>query len=673
MTATAALAPSAGVGGHAAAPARHAYNLGLQGMRGIAILLVLLNHAHVPGFQGGFIGVDVFFVISGYLIGGLLLRELQTTGRIDLWAFYARRVRRLLPAAVLLILVVLLGIRFLYAPHEQDELLSSARASALYAANLWFASRPTDYFGGHTEANPLLHLWSLAVEEQFYLFWPLLMLAVCRGAGGADPRRRVTALIVGAGVVSLAACIVVSLVHFKYAFFLTPMRVWEFGAGMLVAMRPGWSRALSPRALQGVGVFALAALAVANLRFDGSLQFPGFWAVIPVAAAVGLLLAAERGQASWVGRLLEARPLRWVGDCSYSVYLWHWPVLIAAAVWTSTPGPLLTASLVVLSVLLGWLSYLGVEQVFMRRLWQGASPVRVALVGLGACVAVAGAAQWMRGHIHKGSEGTPYLQASKWQLVDSSGCLVLFDAVDQPSCEFGDTASATTVVLFGDSHAAQWLAPLETLAKAQGWRLVALTKAVCPSVDTHVDFYVTRSRFVQCEQWRARMFERLEQLRPQMVVMASSAGYRDVELPRWEAGLASTVKRLQGMGSKVAYIRDTPHTGLDVPTCWARVAWWGWVPPGACTYPTAAHDERLASLAEAEARAAASLGAVYIDLSDAICTTERCPTRHGDTPMFRDRTHLSEPFARTLAPQLAERLLPLLVSGAPAAASAVAR
>ncbi|MFG6439413.1 acyltransferase family protein [Roseateles sp. LKC17W] len=666
---TAALAPAASAGGHAAAPARHAYNLGLQGMRGIAILLVLLNHAEVPGFHGGFIGVDVFFVISGYLIGGLLLRELQATGHIDLWAFYARRVRRLLPAAVLLILVVLLGIRVLYAPHEQDELLSSARASALYAANLWFASRPTDYFGGHTEANPLLHLWSLAVEEQFYLFWPLLMLAVCRGLGGADPRRRVMVLIVAASAMSLVACIVVSLVHFKYAFFLTPMRVWEFGAGMLVAMRPGWSRSLSPAALRGVTLLSLAALAAANLCFDGSLQFPGFWAVIPVAASVGLLLAAERGQDSWVGRLLEARPLRWVGDCSYSVYLWHWPVLIAAAVWTPTSGPLLRASLVLISVLLGWLSYRGVEQMFMRRLWQGASPVRVMLFGVGACLAVAGAAQWMRGHIHKGGEDASYVQASKWQLVDSSGCLVLFDAVDQPPCEFGDTTSATTMVLFGDSHAAQWLPALETLAKAQGWRLVALTKAVCPSVDTHVDFYVTRSRFAQCEQWRARMFERLERLRPQMIVMASSAGYRDVELARWEAGLASTVKRLQGLGSKVAYIRDTPHTGLDVPTCWARVAWWGWVPPGACTYSTAAHDERFAALAEAEARVSASLGAVYIDLSDAICTTERCPTRHGDTLMFRDRTHLSELFARVLAPQLAERLLPLVASAVPASAA----
>lgn len=667
MTAAASPAGLSGTASTAGAPARHAYNLGLQGLRGIAILLVLLNHADVPGFHGGFIGVDVFFVISGYLIGGLLLREMQTTGRIDLWAFYARRVRRLLPAALLLILAVLVGIRVVYAPHEQDELLSSARASSLYAANLWFASRPTDYFGGHTEANPLLHLWSLAVEEQFYLVWPLLMLAACRIGPGGDARRRVTGLILVAGAASLVACIVVSAIHFKYAFFLTPMRVWEFGAGMLVAMRPGWSQALGTTALQAVGGLSLLALALASVFYDGSLQFPGYWALVPVLAGVGLLLAAERGVGSWAGRVLASPPLRWVGDCSYSVYLWHWPVLIGAAVWTSTPGPLLSAALVALSIALGWLSYRGVEQVFMRRVAMGASPKAVVAVGLAACVAVAFAAQLMRGHIDKGGEGARYLQASKWHLVDDSGCLVLFDAVDQPPCEFGVPASSTTVVLFGDSHAAQWLAPLQDLALRNGWRLVALTKAVCPSVDTPVDFYVTRSRFLPCETWRARMFERIEKLRPQLIVMASSAGYRDVELPRWEASLSSTVKRLQGLGSQVAYLRDTPHTGLDVPTCWARVAWWGWVPPGACTYPTAAHDERLASLAAAEARALAPLGAPYIDLSASICTGERCPTRREDIPMFRDRTHLSEPFARTLAPELGRQLLPLLAARAASA------
>lgn len=667
MTAvTAGLATPFAAGGQAGVPARHAYNLGLQGMRGIAILLVLLNHADVPGFKGGFVGVDVFFVISGYLIGGLLLREMETTGRVDLWAFYARRVRRLLPAALLVIATVLVGIRLLYAPHEQDELLSSVRASALYAANLWFASRPTDYFGGHTEAHPLLHLWSLAVEEQFYLFWPLLMLAACRLAQGTERRKRVMILVLATGALSLAACVALSQVQFKYAFFLTPMRVWEFGAGMVVALNPGWSRALGATALQLVGAAALVVLASVTLLYDGSLRFPGAWAIVPVLAAVGLLLVAERGAAGLAGRLLQARPLRWVGDCSYSLYLWHWPVIIAGAVIVPVQGPFVTVMLLALSVLLGWLSYRFVEQVFMREVRMDARPGQVVLVGVVACVVVAAAAQVARSVIPQAAEGARYMKAAQWPLVDRSGCLLSFDQVEQPPCEYGVPSATTTVVLFGDSHAAQWLPAVDTLARQQGWRVVMLSKAVCPSVDTPVDFYVTRNRFLPCETWRARMFERIEQLRPQMVVLANSAGYHDVPLPRWQEGMERTVARLQALGSRVAYIRDTPHTGMDVPTCWARVSWWGWAPPQACTYPAFGPEHRLPAVAKAELAVAQRLAIPYVDLQRRLCDGPRCPTRQGDMPMYRDRTHLSEDFVRTLTPALGEQLLPLLAPAVPA-------
>lgn len=638
---------------------RHAYNLGVQGLRGIAILLVLLNHAGVPGFDGGFIGVDVFFVISGYLIGGLLLREMETTGRVDLWAFYARRVRRLLPASLVMIAVVLVGIRCLYAPQEQDELLSSARASALYAANLWFASRPTDYFGGHTEANPLLHLWSLAVEEQFYLVWPLLMLAAARATAG-DARRGLNLLVWVAGIPSLIACIALSLVNFKYAFFLSPMRVWEFGAGMFVALRPGLAASLSLRSLQAIGWLALAVLALTTVLFDGSLRFPGHWAVIPVAATAALLLVAERGAASDAGRGLHWGWLRWVGDCSYSLYLWHWPVLIAAAMVSPKFGPGLTVAVILVSLLLGRLSYRFIEQMFLSRRWADVPPRRVVIAGLVACVLLAVAAQGLRGRIDKPAEPDRFEQASKWKLIESSGCLVLFDAVDQPPCEFGVHNGAKTVVLLGDSHAAQWLPPLQALALKHGWRLVALTKAVCPSVDVDVLFYVTRTRFEPCSQWRERMFERIAGLRPQLVVMASSSGYGDVELSRWQAGLERSVERLQATGSRVAYIRDTPHTGLNVPTCWARADWWGWVPPDACTYSRSQDDERTAARTVVEHAAAQARGASFIDLSEAICSSERCPTQRDGVLMFKDRTHLSEAFAASLAPRLEPHLLPLL-------------
>ena len=327
------------------------FNPGLQGMRGIAILLVLLNHAGVPGFGGGYIGVDVFFVISGYLIGGLLLRELTHKGHVDLWLFYARRIRRLFPAFAAVLVAVVAVVPWLYAPFEHGELMSSARASALYAANLWFASRSTNYFGGHTEANPLLHLWSLAVEEQFYLFWPLLMLLAYR-LSSRDAIRGTARLIVITGVLSLIACVVISRLKLQYAFFLTPMRIWEFAAGMVFAVRPNLGRTFKPFTVAAIGAAGLLGIAGATLYFDERLGFPGAWAAIPVLGTMALLMVVRHASSSWVTRLLRSGPLTWVGDCSYSVYLWHWPLMIFAVLLFPHGDVWLTLSVIALSLLL---------------------------------------------------------------------------------------------------------------------------------------------------------------------------------------------------------------------------------------------------------------------------------------------------------------------------------
>ncbi|HEV6965066.1 acyltransferase family protein [Roseateles sp.] len=654
-------AAGAGVAGTLA----RGFNPGLQGMRGLAILLVLLNHAEVAGFHGGFVGVDIFFVISGYLIGGLLLREHERSGGIDLWAFYARRVRRLLPAAALVLAVTVVGIRLLYAPQEQDELLSSARAAALYAANLWFASRPTDYFGGHTEANPALHLWSLAVEEQFYLFWPVLMLLAVRFAR-ATPRRVTGVLVVVLGGLSFVACGVVSLVNFKYAFFLTPFRIWEFGAGMAVAVWPGLATRWSPRTVAAMGWAAFGILVAVSLLFDGRMRFPGFWAGLPVAAAALLLVVVQHGGQSAVGRLLQSWPIRRLGDCSYSVYLWHWPVLIGAALVVPRPDAWLTVCLILLSIGLGALSYRFVEQPFMHSLFPGRPSRQVVFAGLALCVAVAAAAQFSRGFVHVGPEQERFQRAARWDATEASGCLTLADAVDQPPCEFGPAEPKATVVLFGDSHASQWFVPFEQLARQQQFRLVVLTKSACPSVDVPVAVYTTLADYRECSIWREKMFQRIERLKPDVVVMASSSGY-NIRPDRWQAGLDRSVERLQRLGARVGYVRDIPFPGFDVPGCHARAAWRAWSPDGACTYRAADEEARIAPLAEAEAAVLARRQARFINLSSAICNEPVCRTARDGMVMFKDRNHLTEEFARSLAPQLQAPLLDLL-RASPAAA-----
>jgi len=632
------------------------FNTGIQGLRGIAIALVLLNHVGAPGFDGGFVGVDVFFVISGYLIGGHLMRELATRGSVNLWSFYARRCRRLLPACFAVLVFVMGGVLWLYAPFEHQELMSSVRASSVYALNLWLAGRATDYFGGHTEAIPVLHLWSLAVEEQFYIFWPLLMLgAFALWPGNA--RRSTVRLTVIAGALSLAACLVVTSVQVEWAFYLTPTRVWEFCAGILIAARTSTGRQLSDKAIAALGALSLAGLALTTAMFGPQLRFPGAWAVIPVAAAVGLMFVAERPSDAWTSRILRFKPLVWLGDCSYSVYLWHWPLIVFASVLYPRQSVVVAITVLALTLIMGRLSYQWIELPFKEGVLRQWTARRVVFFALGFCVLFAVSAHQL-GSLDLDDQQARFREAAEWPVATESGCLVMFDAVEHPQCEFGSKAPVATVVLFGDSHAMQWFTPLKALAEKHDWRLIVLTKAVCPVADLTVDD-ASGAPYAHCNEWRENMFVRIAATNPAIVIAASSSGY-GVSIDRWQTGLASSMRRLGAAGSQVVYIRDTPFANFNVPTCLSRAQWRGVSPDALCTFPLAVEQQRYGALSAAEAVAVRTQGGTYLDFPKSICNQADCPTEKDGMILFKDRNHITEAFALHLAPELEGPLLGLL-------------
>jgi peptidoglycan/LPS O-acetylase OafA/YrhL len=312
-------------------------NLRLEGLRAIAILVVVIYHLDLPVLTGGFVGVDVFFVLSGYLITTLLVRERDRSGDIDLTAFWIRRIRRLLPASVLVIGVTVLCGALLLSPERLHALLTTALAALTYTANLRFIAWSVDYYAAMAVLDPLLHMWSLGVEAQFYLAWPLLLLVTPK-------RLRIPAMAVISGA-SLALSVALSPVDQPLAFYGLPTRVWELGAGGLLAVAavrgPAW-----------LGYAGLAAIALASLAYDGTTLFPGIAALLPVAGSAAVIAAPP----GWLASGL----LVWTGQRSYAWYLWHWPLILLSD--SLAPGPLTRIAAAALALVLADWSFRHVEQ-----------------------------------------------------------------------------------------------------------------------------------------------------------------------------------------------------------------------------------------------------------------------------------------------------------------------
>lgn len=633
----------------------------IEGLRGIAVLLVVAYHAGFPLARGGFIGVDVFFVLSGYLITGLLVAEAQQTGRVRLLEFYARRVRRLLPAAVLTLVAVVAAGAVVFSPMEQVTFARTARATSLYVSNIWFLRHSADYFAPELEANPLLHTWSLAVEEQFYLLWPLMvMLAVRR----ARRQSSLVATMSGLVVVSLGLATWLAYESPRWAFFSLPTRVWEFGIGGLACLLP--SAAFGSAGLHALlgGAGLLAVLASACILSAASM-FPGATAVPAVVGTALVLTAGAANARGLLQRMLGSRQLQWFGRLSYSWYLWHWPALVL----TAAVQPGLSSNgrwgAVVISLGLAAATARMVENPIRFSSYLVARPALS--LAMGAVLTVAGvgcAAVWhtLGSRVARSAEQRRFSElALKDFLEPHSACMLNFEIETPSECVLGDVTASDQVVLFGDSHAAQWIPALDEVAKQRGWRLITLLKGACPAAD--VPIYNPRLKRVEgeCRTWRETALARVVSMRPMAVVIGNAAsyvkghgregGYARLTYQEWQAGIARLASRLDSAGIQTIFIRDIPQPGFDVPTCLSRLRLTGPEGSARCTVerPVAVDDE----LARVEGAATDGLRNVsMIDLSDQFCDSAVCPPTRGDVIVYHDSNHMTAAFSRALAPAL---------------------
>lgn len=654
--------------GHRARSANR-FRSDIQGLRAIAVVAVVAYHSGVAGLSGGYAGVDVFFVISGFLITTHLAGSIKDRS-LRLRHFYARRVRRLMPASITVLLVsVVLGY-LVTAPLDRQGVLQDAAATALYMPNILFAVQGTDYLAGNAPSL-FQHYWSLGLEEQFYLLWPILLLLVAKFAG-RSPRT----LLIAVALVTLSSfAIGVWMTEWRqpFAFFLLPSRAWEFGLGAIVGLAVLQWPALAKRSRLWTiaGWLACLGLVFVFLVFTSTTPFPSWHAAFPAAATALLILAGTSDSPNGPGMLLATRPLQFLGKISYSLYLVHWPILLIPQLAVGWHNPLPTWSTLTLglaSVPLAWLCWRFVEEPGRSESgWWGRSNRRAlgAAMSVGAAIALVAAPLSLSPRIadvqagpaapttvlNLNPVGTPHVPLNlSPTLTDThddvaeiyaNGCHLDVTRAVAADCSYGSNTDAPVVALFGDSHAATWFPALNELATRGQIQLLVHTKSSCPSASVDVTL-PTGADYPACDAWRSDVLNRLQDIDPDVIVLANFTSFYLGSSSDWEAGLTRTIEEV-GDGRRVLVVGDVPEHDFDPATCLSRET------RQALDCGSPLSDAVDVRAAEIDRSVAAATGASYLSIVPYLCS-DTCPAIIGNTIFYRDEHHLTATSSRLFAP-----------------------
>jgi len=667
----------------------------IQALRAVAVLTVVIYHVWPEAMPGGFVGVDVFFVISGFLITAHLVREVDRTGTVSLWQFWARRARRLLPAALLTLFVCAAATIAVVPQLYWQQFLTEIGTSTAYLQNWQLASEAVDYLGAENRASPVQHFWSLSAEEQFYVFWPLLILVA---AWTARRRLAITIVLLTVTGLSLWYSISETASNPAAAYFVTPTRAWEFGAGGLLAL-VGARAALPDRARALLSWAGLAAVGYAAAAYGTDTAFPGWAAAVPVVGALAVIHAGMPA-ARWApSAILRISPAQFLGDISYSVYLWHWPLLVFTPFVFASPGLTETRIAVpLLTVLLAWATKVLVEDPVRRSAWLSAQPRMTFACSAAATAVVAavlvGGTSHVEAQIHRAEREQVRLVAHHPDCFGAAArdpknpCdnkdlrtkvvpLPVAARSEQNApcpnfrkdsgvrvCDFGVTPAQArkTVALLGDSHASHWRAPLDVVARERGWHGTSVARTSCVfSKATKLTPEPTKS---QCLAWVKNVpgFFRKHPDIDTVFIVAITGGR--VTVPRGQTmldakmhGVRRAWQSLPDTVKHIVIIRDTPRITRSTVECIDRAIAAEKRAGLTCAVPReTALDEDPAAVA---ARKEHSPRVQVIDLSDVFCSNRLCYPVIGGALVFKDLHHFTRVFAETLGPPLGRKLAAL--------------
>lgn len=654
-----------------------AQRLDIQGLRALAVALVVIFHLAPRALPGGYIGVDVFFVISGFLITAHLLREVDRTGTVKLSEFWARRARRLLPAALLVLIVSAVAVLVFLPRSVLTQNLVEIAFAAVYVVNWNLASNSVDYLGAHNTASIAQHYWSLSVEEQFYIVWPLLIIAAVWVGVRLFKVRPRTAVVVALALVfaaSFAFSIVETARSQPSAYFLTTTRAWEFAAGGLIGIVP--TLRLRPVFRNVASWIALGVVVACALRFDADTQFPGWIAVLPVAATVFLLWVGDSDSVWSPQYFSHSGPVQFTGDTSYSIYLWHWPLIIVfTAIVGRAPGWKWMLAIAVATVALAWFTKKYVEDPIRR-----APSVLKRRVPTFALTAASMAAVLLVSLVPTQiarAQDAAYLQAVDVAVGNPDGCFGAYALMNECTDPFGwastvnpqaaasdsyvvqgikscaltpqgpellgdcvlsaPPAATRTAVLVGDSFANQFASPLAAIGESLGWRTYLSSLSGCTSFAPDDPAPAART----CFDWSVALWDDITGDATIHTVLIS---VRTLDVAAGQSARARVIiERLVDAGKRVIVIRNAPGLATSGPQCVESDGG-----DDACAVAMTG-DDWLAPVA-------IDAGAAVIDVRSFLCPESVCHAIIGGTVAYFDRWHLTTTFAQTLTPWLTNEL-----------------
>ena len=607
----------------------------IQGLRALAALLVTLFHA--KWVNGGFIGVDIFYVISGFLITGLLLREIERTGTINFKEFYARRFKRLLPTSFFVLLITAVASWLLIPDTMRSSLGRDIIAASLYVSNYLFAWWQADYQNLDATPSPVIHYWSLAVEEQFYLIWPLLILFFFIAATKYKKKILLTLLVATVTALSFVFSIYQTETSPIWAFYSLPTRAWELGLGALLVLLPP----IKTKKL--VGLLGFIFIIVSAFIFGETTAFPGVNAVLPVLGTV-MLISTINSWPPFLNDVANSRMFQWLGEISYPLYLWHWPLLVLPSTYFARPLAIYERILAIIAtIILADLTHRFIEEPFRKHkteptlVFKRSGVITLVSVLIGTAIIFSSSDKIDVSGIN-GAVSLAQIKARP--LVYDDGCHANYAQTKSDECIYADTKSDKTMVLYGDSHAAQWFPALVEIASRSGYRLISLTKSACPSVDT-VRLDQGGFKMSRCKQWRINTIKRIQEINPDVLIMSSFQYF--AQPPRftdrekwWNDGQRKLLTEVKNISPHLIYITDTPHPLRDIPACLANYS------ISKCNTTQRSEDLSIS-------------GFNVINPNSWLCSRV-CPAVKDGVVAYRDASHISVDIAIALIPRLTQAL-----------------